>query len=173
MSESQDGLESIFIRNRDKFARFLQKNGTGSHTEDLLQDMWLRLSPDPVRRLDDPVLYLYRMAYNMMLDHRRGRMRSGWRERQWSEINGPSVEGVSDEPSVERLLIAKEAWTSAEAHLHRIGEPASQIFRLHRIEGKTQRAIAAELRMGLSTVEKHLRKACLAMNSLKESLHEV
>jgi len=170
--EKPSGLEIVYLQNREKFARFLQKNGTGSHTDDLLQEMWIRIRRTSSGPLDDAVSYLYRMAHNMMLDHHRGDARSGRRDHEWSECNGPSVEGVSDEPSAERLLIARETWGSAEAHLHRIGEPTSRIFLLHRLEGKTQRAIAVELRMGLSTVEKHLRKAYRAMLALKDVLDE-
>ncbi len=170
--ENRGGLEAIFLENRERFARFLKKNGTGSYVDDLLQEMWIKLRSNPIRPLDDPLSYLYRMAYNMMLDHHRGGTRSGRREHAWSEWSGPSVDGVSDEPSAERLLIAREALSSAEAHLRGMGEPVSRIFRLHRIEGKTQRAIAAELRMGLSTVEKHLKKAYRAMIALKDTLDD-
>lgn len=170
--EEATGLEAVFFHNRDKLERFLYRNGGGSHTEDLLQDIWLKVSGGSFGPIDDPVSYLHRIAYNLLLNHLRGDQRSSRRAHDWTTVNSPTSPGVSDEPSAERSLIAREAVRAAQEQLGHMGEPTASIFRQHRIEGKTQRTIAREFGMGLSTVEKHLRKAYRLMIALKDSLDE-
>ncbi len=165
-------LEAVFLEHRDKLARFLNRNGGGSHTEDLLQEIWLKIRGGTLAPIDDPVSYLHRIAYNLMLNHRRGDARSNRREREWSTVSSPTEPGISDEPSIERSLIARESVRAAHEQLRLMGEPTASIFRLHRVDGKTQRAIAQELGMGISTVEKHLREAYRLMIALKGSLNE-
>ena len=63
--------------------------------------------------------------------------------------------------------MARETLAAVEARLDALGDPAALIFRRHRVDGLTQRRIADELRMGLSTVEKHLRRAYAAILGLE------
>ncbi len=164
------GLEAVFLQNRDRLERFLNRNGGGSHTEDLLQEIWLKISAASFGPIEDPVSYLYRIAYNMMLNHHRSGARASRRDHDWNAMSSTTLPGVSDEPSVERSLIAREAVRAAQERLRHMGEPTASIFRQHRLEGKSQRTIAQEFGMGLSTVEKHLRKAYRLMIALKDSL---
>ncbi|WP_312689103.1 RNA polymerase sigma factor, partial [Brevundimonas nasdae] len=67
----------------------------------------------------------------------------------------------------ERRLMAVQLLAKVEARLSDLGDPAAAIFRRHRIDGLTQRRIAEEFGMGLSTVEKHLRRAYAAILDLE------
>ena len=74
---------------------------------------------------------------------------------------------MADTPSGERVLIAREQLAAAEAELKALGERTDFVFRRYRIEGASQRAIADELGISLSAVEKHLQKAYRALLDLR------
>jgi len=167
-------LEAAFFENRAKLLGFLRHAGAGDHVEDLLQEAWLRLSTasfgdGPVV---EPLSYLYRLLHNLVLDWRRGEIRTRRRDESWADVTGVANPGVSEEPTAERVLIARAHLDAAQRALDDLGEPTAGIFRRHRLGGMTQRRIAEELGMGLSTVEKHLRKAYRAMIELAESLND-
>ena len=78
--DSPDGLEAVFLANRDKLLRFLVARGAGDDAEDLLQDMWMKLEAKDLGPVSDPLPYLYRMANNLMLDRYRSSSRRERRE---------------------------------------------------------------------------------------------
>ena len=81
-----------------------------------------------------------------------------------------AMAAVSDVPSGERVLIARERLAMAEEALKAIGERTEQVFRRYRVDGVTQRDIADELGISLSSVEKHLQKAYRALIELRRRL---
>jgi RNA polymerase sigma factor (sigma-70 family) len=160
---NNNGLEAVFMANRKALERFLRARcGDAGEAEDLVQDIWLKLSsaPGPIA---EPLAYLYRMADNLVLDRRRSAMRRERRDDSWSDLSGGGGggggEGISDAPSAERALIAKERLVIVERALKALGERTVTIFRRYRIEGAPQRDIANDLGISLSAVEKHLQKA--------------
>lgn len=162
-SPESNGIEAVFLANRDKLIRFLAAHGAGDAAEDLLQELWLKLSASPSGPIAQPLAYLFRAANNLMLDRYRSVRQEVKRERAWSETTGPATPGRSDEPSAERTLLAREQLRRVQAALDAIGERAAAIFRRHRIDGVPQRDIAAEMGVSLSTVESDLRKAYRAV----------
>jgi len=167
-------LEAAFFENRARLLGFLRHAGAGDQAEDLLQEAWLRLSAASFgdSPLIEPLSYLYRLLHNLVLDWRRGEIRTRRRDESWAEVTGSASPGVSEEPAAERVLIARAHLEAAQRALDDLGEPTAGIFRRHRLSGMTQRRISEELGMGLSTVEKHLRRAYRAMIELAESLDE-
>jgi RNA polymerase sigma factor (sigma-70 family) len=155
------GLEAVFMENRAALLRFLRARGAGDAAEDLLQELWIKAaatgSTGPIA---DPLPYLYRVANNLMLDRRRSAMRSARRDQDWSGHNGGGADHLAcDTLSGERALVAREELQEAEAALRALGERTDLVFRRFRLEGASQRQIAAELGISLSAVEKHLQKA--------------
>ena len=161
------GLEAVFFANRSALLRFLRARGGGDAAEDLLQELWLRASAGASGPIADPLAYLYRTANNLMLDRRRGELRRERRDHDWTEATGGAEVGVSDAPSGERVLIAREQLAAAEAELKSLGERTDHVFRRYRVEGASQRQIADELGISLSAVEKHLQKAYRALVELR------
>lgn len=162
-----DGLEAVFLANRAKLLRFLVARGAGDAAEDLLQDLWLKAAGAATGPIVQPLSYLYRAADNLMRDRYRSLRQGTIRERDWDESHGATAPGISDEPSGERVLIAREKLRRAEAVLASLGDRAARAFRRHRIDGVGQREIAADLGVSLSTVESDLRKAYRALIALK------
>jgi RNA polymerase sigma factor (sigma-70 family) len=156
------GLEAVFLANRETLLRFLRARGAGETAEDLLQDLWLRASTAQTGPVAEPLSYLYATANNLMLDRHRSSTRAQKRDHDWSEA-ATTVAGVSDSPSAERTLIARDRLRRAQAALEALGERPAAVFRRFRIDGVGQRDIAAEFGISLSAVEKDLQKAYRAL----------
>ena len=169
-SMTAGGLEAVFLANRETLLRFLRARGGTDSAEDLLQEVWLRAATAETGPIAEPLSYLYRTANNLMLDRHRSAVRGQRRDQQWSEAAGGAVPGVDDAPSAERVLIARERLRTAEAALAALGDRAATVFRRYRIEGVSQRDIAAELGISLSAVEKDLQKAYRAMIDLRRRI---
>ena len=160
------GLEAIFAEMRPALVRRAAAMGAGGDAEDVVQDVWLKLSgvDAPVA---SPHAYLLRMVYTAVLDRRRAARRAAARDRAWSTPANLPEDGV-DPADAERRLIALQTLRAVEARLDGLGDPAAAIFRRHRIDGVTQRRLAEEFGMGLSTIEKHLRRAYAVILDLQE-----
>lgn len=160
------GLQAVFAEMRPALVRRALAMGAGGDAEDVVQDVWLKL-----RAADGPIAsphaYLLRMVYTAVLDRRRGTRRAAARDAAWSNPANLPDDDV-EAADAERRLIALETLRAVEARLDALGDPAAAIFRRHRIDGVTQRRIAEEWGMGLSTVEKHLRRAYAVLLDLEE-----
>ena len=162
--ESIDGLQRVILNERARLLRFLSARGAGDEAEDVLHDLWQRVSVAPGQPVADPVAYLFRAAENLMRDRRRSLISRERRQMDWHEA-GPSPE---DAPLGERVLIARERVRQAEAMLAGLGPRVDQVFRRYRLDGMGQAAIARDLGVSLSSVEKDLQKAYRALSELKE-----
>ncbi|GAA3256186.1 hypothetical protein GCM10020258_15380 [Sphingomonas yabuuchiae] len=90
------------------------------------------------------------------------------REQDWYELSGDGE--ASPEPAGERVIGARQEVAKVAAVLARLGARREAIFRRARIDGVSQRQIAAELGVSLSTVEADLRIATRALIELKDEL---
>lgn len=160
------GLQAVFTEMRPTLIRRAAAMGVGADAEDVVQDVWLKIrtAEGPIA---SPHAYLMRMVYTAVLDRRRGARRAAARETAWSSPANLPDDGVQP-ADAERRLIAAQTLRAVEARLIALGDPAAAIFRRHRIDGVAQRRIAEEFGMGLSTVEKHLRRAYAVLLDLAE-----
>ncbi|WP_198045848.1 RNA polymerase sigma factor [Novosphingobium aquimarinum] len=159
-TRQSSGLQGVLINERPRLMRFLLARGAGEEAEDLLQELWQRVSASPGQPIADPLSYLFRAAENLMRDHRRSQLSRQRRQFDWHEIT--MREG--DEPGGERVLIARERLREVERKIEELGPRVAHVFRSYRLEGQSQARIASELGISLSSVEKDLQKAyrCLA-----------
>jgi RNA polymerase sigma-70 factor (ECF subfamily) len=160
------GLEAVFSEMRPALLRRATGMGAGGDAEDVVQDVWLKIrsAEGPI---GNPHAYLLRMVYTAVLDRRRAARRSAARDAAWSSP-ASLEEDVVQPAQAERRLVALQALQAVEDRLTVLGDPAASIFRRHRIDGVPQRRIAEEFGMGLSTVEKHLRRAYAVLLDLQE-----
>lgn len=160
------GLEAIFAEMRPALVRRAAAMGAAGDAEDVVQDVWLKL-----RSVDAPVAsphaYLLRMVYTAVLDRRRGLRRAAARDAVWQSPANLAEDAV-ETADAERRLIAVQMLQKVEQRLIELGDPAAAIFRRHRIDGVTQKKLAEEFGMGLSTIEKHLRRAYAVLLDLQE-----
>ena len=163
-----EGLQAILLANRATLLRFVSARGAGDEAEDVLQELWIKLSATQSGPIVNPLSYLFRAAENLMRDRHRASRQAVLRDTAWEESHSPSLPGVSDMPGGERLLIAREELARIETALIAIGDRARNVFRLHRIDGMAQREIATRLGVSLSTVESDMRRAYRAVLDARE-----
>lgn len=166
------GLEAAFLANRDKLLHFLRARGAGDACEDIVQEVWVKISTSTPGPVSSPLSYLMRMADMLMIDRYRSQRQAGKRERDWTDVTRSDA-GTSDEPSAERQLAAVQEARQVLAMLDGLGTRVSHTFRLHRVEGIAQKAVARQLGVSLSTVESDLRTAYRALLVWKEQRDEV
>lgn len=166
------GLSALFTAHRGELARFLSARcGDAAEADDLLQDLWLKLSALNTGPIANGRAYLFRMANNMVLDARRGRMRSMARDRQWAYGDGEPVTSAEDrpdtaEPADERMAREQEADILREA-IASLPAGAQRALQLYRFEGLGQGEVAQAMGISRSGVEKHL---AVAMKHLRAAL---
>ena len=165
------GLEAVFLASRTRLVGFLRAHGAGDHAEDLVQELWLKVAAADTGPIGQPLSYLYRAANNLMLDRYRSERQAMQREQAWSDA-ATTVPGRSDAPPEDRALIARQELQLVEAALAELGPRAASTFRRYRIDGLSQRDIAAEAGVSLSTVESDLRRAYAAMIALRRGLDD-
>jgi RNA polymerase sigma factor (sigma-70 family) len=158
------GLQRVFLNERSRLLRFLQARGAGEEAEDVLHDLWQRLGSAGGQPIADPLSYLFRALENVVRDRRRSDASRDRRQQDWYQL-GPDA---GDEPQGERVLIARERLRRAEAVLAALGSRVETVFRRYRLDGMGQAAIARELGVSLSSVEKDLQKAYRALADLRE-----
>lgn len=158
-------LATTFMAHRAAIVRFIAARCRDDSAEDLAQELWLKLDRSD-GMIDQPLSYLYRMAHNLVLDTRRGAGRRMARDHAWHALDDD--DGASAAPDAERTLLARERLAQVERALAAAGARVAQIFRRFRVDGISQKDIAVELGVSLSTVEKDLRKAYDVLLRLKE-----
>ena len=162
------GIEAVFLANRDKLVRFLTARGAGDAAEDLVQDLWLKLSTRMDGPVANPLAYLYRAADMLMIDRYRARRQAEQREGHWAEVQEEA--GGPEPPTAERMIVARQTAERIAATLAELGERPALVFRRVRVDGTPQKQVAAELGVSLSTVESDLRMAAHALAALKERI---
>lgn len=150
------GLRAIFLEQRPMLLRLLTARlGGRDEAEDALQDMWLRLDQLADRPIAQPAAFLYRVANNLATDRRIAGARRGARDAAWLDAQ-PLAE---DLPDAERVLVARDQLRLVQGAIDDMPERMSTALRLFRVEGRPQRAIAEELEISVSGVEKLLQRA--------------
>lgn len=162
-SPTPDGLARVLVDERPRLLRFLAARGAGDEAEDVLHDLWQRLVATPPAPVAEPVAYLFRAAENVLRDRRRSSISRERRQQDWHDASN----GAHEEATSERGLIARERLREAEAVLAAQGPRVSAVFRRFRLDGVGQAAIAGELGVSLSSVEKDLQKAYRALAALR------
>lgn len=163
----------MFLANRAKLLHFLRARGAGDASEDLVQEVWLRIcAASPGGPIANPLSYLFRAADLLLIDRYRSARQAGKRDRDWSDLNAGDGAGVSDEPSAERQVAARQEALSVMAALDQLGPRIAGVFRRHRVDGLAQRQVAEEFGVSLSTVESDLRAAYRALREWKERRDE-
>ncbi len=161
---SPTGIEAVFLANRDKLIRFLAARGAADAAEDLVHDLWIKVSGRADGPIGNPVAYLFRAADMLMIDRYRAHRQATLRDQDWSEAQDDA------DPTAERVIAARQEAAQVAATLAGLEPRTATIFRRARIDGLPQRQIAAELGISLSTVESNLRVAARALADLKERM---
>jgi RNA polymerase sigma factor (sigma-70 family) len=153
---SESGILAVYLQERKKLARLLvARLGSAEEAEDILQELWLKLNSTSLGPISGPTAYLFRMGNNLATDRRRSAAWRAVREAEWVQSQPDAAEW----PDMADVLIARERLAHVQSAIARLPEREARAFRLYRVEGKPQKAIAAEMGISLSLVEKLLQQA--------------
>ncbi|WP_206245102.1 RNA polymerase sigma factor [Novosphingobium terrae] len=174
---SDSGLLQAFLNARPELLRFLRLRGAmPDEAEDVLQTVGLKLAGQETGQgtgpIDQPRAYLYRMATNEFLLHRRGDTRRRLRDEGWVDAQSGFAREVDPQPSAESALIASQHLHLLQGVIDAMPERTATIFRLFRLESVPQKTIAADLGISVSAVEKHLARAYLDILNARKKFDE-
>lgn len=164
-------LRHAYRQHRAMLLRLLTaRTGSSWEADDLLQEMWMKLQPQPGSRIADPKAYLCRMAQNLANDRLRAHQRRATRDRRWSDEMtdfAPHGDAVDAARTAEGELIAREEVATVAAAIADLPEAARRTLELHKLEGLSHAETAARLGISRSGVEKNM---ALAMRRLRHAL---
>lgn len=162
-----NGLEAVFLNNRAALLRFLRARGADDAAEDLIQELWFRVSRSSAEPIAEPLAYLYRAADNLVTDRFRKSSSRTYYEQEWVKVAFGTSRESAQIASGEDVVLARDELRRIEAALAELGDRAELVFRRYRIDGLTQRQVAEELGISVSGVEKHLQRAYRALLRLR------
>lgn len=138
---------------RSYLARLL---GDRAEAQDVAQNAFVRIQPAmDDGRAREPRLLLFAIARRLALNEIR-RRRNQQLDAQGS---GAIDELLSAEPSVERVVAARQELARLEEILLRIPPGCRQVFLLRKVENLTHDEIARRLGISVKTVENHMTRA--------------
>lgn len=152
-----------YVAKRGDLKRFLvARLGNEAEAEDVVQDVYLKVrAAKYAEEIANPGAFLYKVAANLALDHRRRQQRARARDGQWVEANHQKIgaEAIVDQPEAGAAYDAKQRLTRMIKALDGLSPQCRRVFMLHKLEGLSHRQVAARLNISTSTVEKHMNKA--------------
>lgn len=156
-------LLGLYEEKRANLVRFFAARlGSRAEAEDLIQDLYLKISGiETLGPIDNPSALLHRMGSNLMLDRLRSQKRSGTRENDWRGINTTSLAGedVADEPSADEVVASRQRLRALVEAVEDLPEKTRQAFQLHKLDGHSHVETARRMGISVSTVEKHISSA--------------
>ncbi|WEK45190.1 MAG: sigma-70 family RNA polymerase sigma factor [Candidatus Andeanibacterium colombiense] len=141
-------------------AFFHRRTGAAEDTEDLLQDLWLRVEASRetfsgAEAPDNPAAYLQRIAANLALDWlRRRKVRSAL-----ADARDPAEQADDTVTEMERVLHARRAVEYLNLLIDDLPPRRREIFLLHSGLGLKPREIARRTGLSAKTVNAHVANA--------------
>ncbi|WP_286829909.1 RNA polymerase sigma factor [Kordiimonas sp. UBA4487] len=156
-------LLEAFLEKRPALKRFLvARFRDETVADDLLQDLYLKLERiEDASAISNVGAYLFRMANNVALDHRRQKTRQMARDKAWVDVSRADQggESVDEGPAADRAIEAKQKLAQVSEALKQLPPQCRKVFVLHKLKGKSHREVSESLGIAVSTVEKHMAKA--------------
>lgn len=157
-----DLMQAYMARRDDLVRYFAGRLRSREAAEDLIQDLYVRLSAlETGEPIENPSAYLFRLANNMMLDRLRSNQRSGARDEAWRRSRSADLGGqeVVDEASPEQAAAARERLRRTLDAIRNLPPRTRRAFELHRLDGLSQEQTAQALGVSRKTVEKQISAA--------------
>lgn len=131
--------------------------------EDLLQDLYLKVAGLKADEADvrAPSALLYRMAANLLVDHVRSAQRSSRRSADWRRETRTTIgaEEVSGEMAADEAVIARDRVRQLADAVAALPPQMGKAFRLHKLEGLSQRETAQAMGVSVKMIEQHIQAA--------------
>lgn len=162
-------LVALYLEKRPDLIRFFTaRTGSAAEAEDIVQDMYLKVSRAGDAEVSNGVAWLYRLGSNVLLDRVRGTQRAGRRDSEWRGANASQVGGedVEDAPPAESAIDARRRLAALIAALDQLPPQARRVFTLHKLDGLSHSEVAQKLGISRSAVEKHVMAALKRLSAL-------
>lgn len=156
----QPDMSLVFSTHGSELRTYLQRRLRDGHmASDLVQDTFLNVLEHPETRIQDIRAYLYAIARNLLINHRRREVV------RRTEPMAPEAftQIAADEPSPEDITDARLQLERIHALVQELPRRTQEVFILNRIEGLTHAGVAAYLGISESAVQKHLATAIAHM----------
>lgn len=156
-------IEAIFEEHRESLASFIGKRiGSTANTDDIMQDLYIKLQSLDCSSIRHPKAYLFRMANNLVIDEQRKQ------SRYVPEDEAPPPDA---EQGPEQIIQHRQRLAVIEDALQELPEKTRDVFYLQRLGDIDKNQVATQLDISVNMVEKHLRKA-LAFCQIKLKKYE-
>jgi RNA polymerase sigma-70 factor (ECF subfamily) len=133
--------------------------------EDVVQDACVRvLNAGSKQAIHNPLSYLLRATRNLIIDRHRARASTG--NLFIAEESGPETAVTELDP--ERILSDRERLEIIQSAIAKLPPRCADALRLHRFCGLSYPAIAQQMRISCSMVEKHISEAMLRLERALE-----
>ena len=161
--EPPDLREMLGVRFRGPLMSFFMRRlNDRAESEDLTQETLLRvLRSHGLQGIQNPESYIFKVAVNLLRDHRKqaGRFDPASCMPVEEAVVSENEPQLVEDLSPERVLISKDSLKEALKALGELDERTRDIFILFRLEHMKQKDIAALYGMAQSTVEKRIMRA--------------
>ncbi|TGD72965.1 sigma-70 family RNA polymerase sigma factor [Mangrovimicrobium sediminis] len=168
-------IAELVVQNRGALEKFLaQRLDNPEDAAEIAQEAFLRLHRlDDPGRLDNARAYLYQVAGNLAIDQlRRRKLHFRFLAGEMREHPDDGVDTGAAEPSPEQILGASQRLAAINAAVESLPFKAKQAFLLHRQNGLPYSAIAEQLQVSVSSVEKYILQALRACREALEALED-
>ena len=162
VSSANRSLTDAYLAKRPELLRFFTgRLGSQAAAEDLVQELYFKLDRVDVAEVRDPLAFLYRLGWNLMLDQMRQKRRALARDQAWSdtEVDTIGVTALDQAPAADVALEARQRLERLMTALSDLPAQTQRVFRLHKFEGLTHSETAVRLGISRSAVEKHVSTA--------------
>jgi RNA polymerase sigma factor (sigma-70 family) len=165
------GLLLELEERRAELRRFLvARTGSEADADDLLSELWIRVTASASGPVSNPRSYLFRIANNLVLDRAREARRRERRESEWiADRHGRHLlptEVADPAGNAEQEMIEEDEVTRLAEAIAMLPAGAQRVLRLHKLEGLTHREVADRLGISKSAVEKHMSVAMTHLRRL-------
>ena len=152
---------------REPLERYVERNMPSLDAEDVVQDLFLKLTRRG--RLSELVVsdvYFYRAVHNTALDRLRKDERR--QARGHDVLDFDPLDEAAFTPDTE--LMGKQALGEVIDELSLLPDRTRNVFLMYHTSARSQKEVASELGIGLSTVEFHMTRATRHLRQISGEL---
>lgn len=169
MAPAKDSIGSIFLHNVKALKGYLKRFfGNSQDVDDLLQDVYLRIAEaEKKEEITAPKAFIYKVARNIALNEK-SRAHNKLNESMDDEVLAQLLDSLSLEDSFEQ----QQRFEHFCVAINKLPPQCRKVFILKKIHGLPNSAIAEQLNIAVSTVDKHLAKGLIdCKNELQKMGH--
>lgn len=152
-------LMALYLSKRADLLRFFTaRTSSRAEAEDIVQEIYLKISVSEPDALENAAAYLYRLGANVMLDRLRSRRRSVTRDDAYYQTFRSDVHGAdaAEAPDPEAAIDASRRLARVMHAVQELPPQCKRVFVMHKIDGLSYAEVAQALGVSRSAVEKHM-----------------